>query len=568
MKFLWLLKEHLTKTWIKLQDRWHLYRYSDWIGDFEEKPPKPKLYPAKPSGEISVSFVCQAEPGDERKLATTLHSLREQTSPDWELILVSSDDYLAASPGEESRIRQVQAKGNFQQWAAAAAAQAHGDYLLFMHPGDRVSPWLVAQVKAQDAHPDIIYWDEDQLDPSDRRHTPWLKPDWSPELLLSINYLDTAAFRRDQTQACLSQLAPDAAIHDLVFTLVSRSPVIRHIPRVLFHRKNAPSASAHAAAAAKYLSAQLRSPVKAEITPQGVLRYQWAPNPELVSIIIPTKNNFEVLQRCIESILSKTAYQSYEIILMDDHSSDPRVLDYYQQMQNNPQIRIHHNQEPFNFNRVNNRGAGIAQGSILVFLNNDTEVLEPDWLEELVRWAQLPGMGIVGAKLLYPDQTIQHAGIVVGLTGHANHIFLRDPSSIRGPFGPVDWYRNVSAVTGACMVMRREVFDHLGGFDESYLLVFSDIEICVRAVRQGYRVMVTPFAGVVHHEGKSRSNHIPRQDIILACQHLRGIVKEGDPYYNPNLSYAVCRPTLRRKFEAVPVERLERIVAAKSDTSN
>lgn len=567
MKFLWLLKEHLIKTWIKIQDRWHLYRYSDWISDFEGKQPRHRQHPAKRTEEIAVSFVCRAEAGDTQKLESTLRSLREQTSPCWELIMVSSGHSLPASLDKDISVRVIQEKRNFQQWAAAAASQARGDYLLFLHPGDTLSPWLVAEVKAQDAQPDILYWDEDQLDLDGRRHTPWFKPDWSPEMLLSSNYLETAAFHRDRVQFCLSELDSDAAIHNLVFALVAGSPVIQHIPQVLFHRGNGPSTLDHAAAAAEYLSTQVDSTVKAEVTARGVIRYQWTPTRELVSIIIPTRNNFEVLQRCIESILSKTAYQPYEIILMDDHSSDPRVLDYYQQFQNHPQIRVHHNQEPFNFNRVNNQGAQIAQGKTLIFLNNDTEVLEAGWLDELVRWAQIPGMGIVGTKLLYPDQTIQHAGIVVGLTGHANHIFLREQNSIHGPFGPVDWYRNVSAVTGACMVMRREVFDQLGGFDESYLLVFSDIEICVRAARQGYRVMVTPFAGLIHHEGKSRSNHIPRQDIIIACQHLRTVVEKGDPYYNRNLSYAVCRPTFRRKFEAVPVERLERIVAAKTDLS-
>jgi GT2 family glycosyltransferase len=176
-----------------------------------------------------------------------------------------------------------------------------------------------------------------------------------------------------------------------------------------------------------------------------------------------------------------------------------------------------------------------------------------------VQWAEWSEIGAVGAKLLYPDGSIQHAGIVVGMEGHGSHVFMGAPEGHTGPFGSVEWYRDVSAVTGACLMMRREVFEKVGAFDENYILVFNDIEICMRVLAHGYRVVYNPFARLIHYEGKSRGRYIPAPDIRLAYEHLKEYVRRGDPFYNPNLSYSVRLPTIRRRREPSRAERLAMI---------
>ena len=178
-----------------------------------------------------------------------------------------------------------------------------------------------------------------------------------------------------------------------------------------------------------------------------------------------------------------------------------------------------------------------------------------------MRWAEQPNIGIVGAKLLFPDGAIQHAGIVVGMEGHGSHVYAKAREGYQGPFGSVDWYRNCSAVTAACMMMRREVFNNIGGFDEHYELVFSDIEICQRAIKDGYRILYTPFARLIHHEGLTRHQHIPSHDIRVGYEHLKKIIEQGDPFYNPNLSYSIRMPTLKRPDEESPIERLNNILS-------
>ena len=195
----------------------------------------------------------------------------------------------------------------------------------------------------------------------------------------------------------------------------------------------------------------------------------------------------------------------------------------------------------------------------MLFLNNDIEAIDPIWLEEMVRWASRPEVGVVGGKLLYPNRTIQHAGLVVGMEGHANHVFAGCQESYSGLFGSTEWYRDYSAVTGACMMMRRNVFEQVGGFNEAYHLAFNDIEICLRTIQAGYRVVYTPFARLVHHEGATRSTYKPSTDIKLATHHLKPLIQQGDPFYNPNLSLMNRIPTLRRHDEVPSLQRLEMI---------
>jgi GT2 family glycosyltransferase len=281
----------------------------------------------------------------------------------------------------------------------------------------------------------------------------------------------------------------------------------------------------------------------------------------LVSIIIPTRDHLEMIHRCLHSLVEKTHGVEYEVIVMDDHSSDPAVLAFYAEIQAlHPQVRVHANEGAFNYSRVNNQGAQLANGELVLFLNNDVEILHDGWLVEMVRWAQMPGVGMVGAKLLYPGGSVQHAGIVLGMTGHAGHLFAGRAPAQGDLFLSPEVYRNVSAVTGACMLVRRDVFERLGGFDENLMLVFNDVDLGVRFLQQGWRIVYTPAAELVHYEGVSRSRYMPPEDIRLGAERLIEEIARGDRCYSPNLSLSVNWPSFRRPGEPSAVGRLRRIV--------
>jgi GT2 family glycosyltransferase len=322
----------------------------------------------------------------------------------------------------------------------------------------------------------------------------------------------------------------------------------------------------HAAVVRAYLTQ--RGEAEIAVEPRGdSLRVSWQMAQPLVSIIIPTKNNLHYLRRCITTLLEKTDYPRCEIVLMDDHSTDPAVQAYYTELRGQvANLRIVEN-EPgsFNYSRVNNLGARQAGGELLLFLNNDVEILTPDWLSELVRWVQEPGVGMAGARLLYPDGAIQHAGIVIGMTGHANHVFAGKVPVQRGPFLTPDTLRNVSAVTGACMLVRRTVFEQVGGFNEELSLVFNDVELCLRVINSGWRVVYAPAAALIHYEGRSRARYIPPANIRLGAALLRAAIRAGDRYYNPNLSDEVNWPTLRRASQPGRLWMLDQIVRYKGE---
>jgi len=271
-----------------------------------------------------------------------------------------------------------------------------------------------------------------------------------------------------------------------------------------------------------------------------------------------------VLRRCLHSIRQTPAGVDYEIILVDDQSNEPATLDYYQHIQQqHTNVRITHTQGKFNYSRACNLGALESKGKYLLFLNNDVEIIKPNWLNSMVAVMSLRGVGVVGAKLLYPNGRIQHAGIVLGLEGHASHVFLGSLGTKKTPFGSLDWYRNYMAVTGACMLVRRDVFTMIHGFDEAFELVFGDVDLCLRAGEKGYRIVYDPKAVLYHHEGRTRGRFNPEADILLAYDRFKKQINLGDPFYNPGLSRAWRIPVLRKRWEQDPGERIENIIKFK-----
>jgi O-antigen biosynthesis protein len=457
----------------------------------------------------------------------------------------------------------------------AAVDMATGEYVVFVDHDDALAPSALYEAAAllnRKPHTAVIYSDHDYIQENDSvRFHPLFKPDWSPEIMFSANYIThlTVIRRLLVQEAGGFDAATDGAQDwDLFFRVVEKAPHIEHIPKVLYHWRVHPGSTALNSQAKSYADdAQLVAisrhmermglPATPERTAAGLLHVSWKPGAErLVSIVIPTRDKVDLLSKCVSSILDKTDYPSYEILIIDTGSREQATRDYYAKLDClKKQVRVlEYPAAVFNYSAVNNFGARQARGDLLLFLNNDTEITRPEWMRELAGWAAYAPVGIVGGKLLRPNGAIQHAGVVVGLGGFADHPFGDLPPLTDGMYGSTGWYRNYLAVTGACMMMRREVFDALGGFDESFTLCGSDVEIGLRAWDHGYRVVYNPFAELIHHERQTRKTEIPLEDFVVSYKHYRKYLESGDPYWNQSLSLWNTKIGFRFKEEQSSLE--------------
>ena len=379
--------------------------------------------------------------------------------------------------------------------------------------GDTLSPsalYEMAVAREQYGHSDLLYSDEDRQDERGRRSSPRFKPSWSPDLLVSHNYVGRLTMMRVSTGLDAGGFRDGFPGHeewDLLLRL-SRSDLVAHrVPRCVYHRRHTgkPADIVPADPVQRdHIQALGLSATPAAADAGRGSRTAWSIQGDpLVSIVIPNRNAGEVLATCLKGLLQGTPSPRREIVIVDNGSTEPAVLALYRDLEETGAGRIVPFDRPFNYSAACNAGAAGAKGDLLLFLNNDIEIVEPGWLEELVRWAQLPQVGIVGGKLLYPDRLIQHAGVAFGL-GLVGHIFARAAEGTEGVFGSPESFRNYIAVTGACQMMRRDVFERLGGYDEAYRLSFSDVVLCMEAWKAGYRVVYTPYARLIHHESYTR----------------------------------------------------------------
>jgi GT2 family glycosyltransferase len=414
-------------------------------------------------------------------------------------------------------------------------------------------------------HPEagLIYSDEDKIDETEARSNPFFKPDWNPELFLGQNYINHLGVYRSELLREIGGFREGfegSQDYDLALRCVEKlqPEQVRHIPRILYHWRMVsgslaaiPDAKPYAKEAARRALAEhgertgrpgVVVPCPENTESHRVLHALPQPAP-LASIIIPTRDRAALLQRCVESIRARTDYRPFEIIVVDNGSVEEETLAFFRRAEGENILRVLADTGPFNYSRLNNRAAATARGDLLVFLNNDTEIDDPGWLTEMVRHAMQPEVGAVGARLWYPDGTLQHGGVVLGLGGVAGHAFPHIPRGHPGYFNRAMLQQNCSAVTGACMVLRKAVFEELSGFDEENLgVTFNDIDFCLRLAERGYRVVWTPYANLIHHESASRGHQrTPEEQAqflgeagymqkVWAARLLR------DPYYNPNLS--------------------------------
>lgn len=463
--------------------------------------------------------------------------------------------------------RQVIFVGDAKPSAAIAQAlrDARAEHLIFLRAADRLAQIAFHRLKAALAAApaaEIIFGDEDQIDKDDRRFAPWFKPDFGPDLFLSQNGFGRAVLFRAAGLRVVQ--LPDAAdldtaIYHLALRAIRASgsdPL--HCPGILVHVAGDPAVTpkarvayltdpARRAAVAEFVAASPSLPGASVEGPDAAgflrLRHPVPAAPPLVSVVIPTRDRKDLLEQCIHGLDHKTAYRDLEIIIVDNDSREPDTKAYFKALAARSDVRIVAAPGAFNYSRLINLGAAQARGDLLLALNNDIEAIEPGWLDELVSQVLRPDVGLVGALLLYPDRSVQHAGVVIGLGGVAGHIFAKSEAGHAGYASRIAVAQDLNAVTGACHMMRRELFARLGGLDETHLAVaYNDIDFCLRVREAGLRVIYTPFAPLLHRHSASRGSDV-RPERLNSYTWERDYMRTrwprlmwDDPFFNPNLS--------------------------------
>lgn len=503
----------------------------------------------------SFSLIVAVEPGTSADhLHACVDAVRSQFYGKWELLLVAPPDQVREPHDDQPGIKWVESQGASDVSALKAGiVAAKGDFVFPITIGARLSSAALYRfAEALQAHPEaaILYGDQDRMDAYGRRTTPWFKPSWNHELFLAQDYLSFAYVIRTTLArtAFLSEEVAGAGSYALALEAVSQAAErIVHVPHIVCHL----AADSDEASILARLSAVSRhvSPfgATAEEGQFGAILLRWPlpKSPPLVSIIIPTRDKVDLLRTCIESLISRTTYPYYEILIIDNQSVEPVTLDYFSQIGADPRIRILSYDAEFNFSEMNNMAVEQASGAYICLLNNDIEVVEPEWLCEMMRYAVRDNVGAVGAKLLYPDGSIQHAGVVVGIGGAAGHAHRFLPAEQRGYFDRAHVAHYVSAVTAACLVVEKRKFQLVGGLDaEHFQVAFNDVDFCLKLEQAGWRNVYVPQAALIHYESKSRgSDMLPKNlDRYLrelgALQRRWGTQDYRDPLHHPHLDRA------------------------------
>ena len=504
-------------------------------------------------------------------LDALVKSVVNQTYPEWELCCADASptpesfERLSTWANSDARVKVVRLAGNLgiAGNTNAAAELATGDFVAFADHDDTLAEFALYEVaQAIRANPsaDFLYSDEDKLDRGGARVEPNFKPDWSPDTLRSRNYVCHLTVLSRKLFADLGGVRPGfdgAQDHDLVLRAGERAARVVHIPAVLYHwRMHAQSTASdkssklYAFDAGKRAVAEhlARTGVDAAIDDGPtlgtyVVRPRLRTQP-LVSVIIASRDHAELLAGCVRG-LDEGSYANTELIVLENGSDDPATFAYYAELSKRPNARVLAWDEPFNYAAINNFGASRARGEYLLFVNNDIQAIGPDWLESLVRTCVQPGVGAVGPKLYYPDDTVQHAGVVLGMGGTpgtpgvAGHVHLNYPREAAGHQQRLTYAQNVAAVSGACLLMPASVFRQVGGFDEGFVLAFNDIDLCMKILEAGYRIVWTPASELYHLESKTRGyEDTPekqarfKREIDLFLSKWGPALARGDPYYS------------------------------------
>lgn len=527
--------------------------------------------------DVTFSILVPLYNTPERFLREMIESVTAQTYGKWELCLADGSDDAHDFVGRICQeYRQKDSRIKYQKLAKNEGISgntnecykmATGNYIALFDHDDLLHPCvLFAYMQAiceKDA--DYIYCDEATFKGNSINHmiTLHFKPDFAPDNLLANNYIcHFSVFSRELLESgeLFRSQFDGSQDHDMILRLTAKAKHIVHVPRILYYWRSHKGSVASSIDAKTYAIDAAKGAVADHLTKLGYrnfeiestrafatifrIKYELTSRP-LVSIIIPNKDHVDDLSRCVESIINLSTYDNYEIVIVENNSETAEIRTYYEEISRHPRVQVVEYKGDFNYSKINNFGVQYAKGEYLLLLNNDTEVITPDWMEELLMYAMRKDVGVVGAKLYYPDKTIQHAGIVIGLGAHrtAGHTHYRIPEANVGYMGRLCYAQDVTAVTGACMMVSKALYEELGGLDESFTVALNDVDFCLRVREKGFLNIFTPFAELYHYESKSRGSDKKDERALRYQQESdRFRVKwadalaKGDPYYNPNFS--------------------------------
>lgn len=556
-----LAAKYYEETFARMAMAWS---YPEWIA--RNPPHVPETMRTNRKCLAFVAVVLVHDEASLELVKRTYASIDAQDYPALRLTFLLSDgvsaqlvDWLSGAADQDARV-EVKPIGELARSGDAIrdCAQMYPEHwVTVMEPGDALSAdafWWVADEVLKNPGVALVYSDEDCLDAGGGRFGPSFRPDWNPDLLCSRNYTGKAVWVRAAELIGVESLAGiglAAQRYNWVVRLgLARKLPVIHVPRVLYHgAADGCPGQQDLAECHQILAAWLReqSPgISADVVEEaGGFRvcHVLPDTPPLVSLLIPTRNGVDILQPCVDAILSRTDYPELEVIILDNQTDCPRTLRYMQSVTRDSRVRVLTWDHPFNYSAINNFGATQARGDIIGLINNDIEPINRDWLREMVSHAMRPEVGCVGAKLYYSNDTIQHAGVILGIGGVAGHSHKYLERDARGYENRLKLVQNLSAVTGACLLLRKAVFDEVGGLEEANLAVaFNDVDLCLRVREAGYRNVWTPYAEAYHHESVSRgADDTPekRERADREAVYMRerwGNELDNDPAYNPNLT--------------------------------
>ncbi len=526
---------------------------------------------------VKISILVPLYNTPEKFLREMIDSVQAQTYGGWELCLADGSDDAHAFVGEickkycegDSRIvyKKLEKNEGISGNTNRCYEMASGNYIGLFDHDDLLHPSVLYEymkvICEQDA--DYIYCDEATFKGNSINHmiTLHFKPDFAPDNLRANNYIcHFSVFKKellDSGELFRSQF-DGSQDHDMILRLTQKAEKIVHVPKILYYWRSHKGSVASGIDAKTYAIDAAKGAIAEHLKGYGYkdfeiestrafatifrIRYAITRRPK-VSIIIANKDHVDDLSRCVESIINVSTYDNYEIVIVENNSETQEIRTYYEEITQHPNVRVVEYEGGFNYSKINNLGVSAATGEYVLLLNNDTQVITPNWMEELLMYALRDDVGVVGAKLYYDDRTIQHAGIVVGLGAHrtAGHTHYRIPEANVGYMGKLCYAQNVTAVTGACMMIRKSLYEELGGLDEEFAVALNDVDFCLKVREKGLLNIFTPFAELYHFESKSRGSDKDDARAIRYQQESdrfkvkwEKVLAKGDPYYNPNFS--------------------------------
>jgi GT2 family glycosyltransferase len=549
--------------------------YKKWI--LKNEPSEDEVIEMKIIGlsfvyKPKISIIVPTFNTPEKILIEMIDSVINQTYPNWELCIADGgsrkpyiNEILNSYTKKDDRIKVKFLTGNkgIAGNSNEALSLATGDFITFLDHDDVLAPFAFFEVvKAINENPevDFIYSDEDKIsNDGKKRFDPFFKADWSPDTLRSQNYIcHLTVIKKELLNRVgwFKEGYEGSQDYDLILRATENANKIHHIPKILYHWRANPSSAAGDITNKMYAFESGKKAITdhlVRIGRDGIVEdglflgaykvvYDLKESPT-ISIIIPNRDHADDLEKCVQSIINRSTYSNFEIIIVENGSIEKSTFHLYGKLGQMKSIKIVTWDKPFNYAALNNFAVDCAKGEILLFINNDTEVITSNWLECMLEHAVRKEVGAVGAKLYYPDDTIQHAGVIIGIGGVAGHSHKYFPKDALGYFGRPQIIQNLSAVTAACMMIRKEVFDEVGRFDEGYSHAFNDVDLCMKIREKGYLVVFTPYAELYHYESKTRGNDDTpekqerfKREVGLFKRKWGYVLENGDPYYNSNLT--------------------------------